>query len=65
MSDYNQENLSDMSKKLIENIPGELKKSMSTSETRSMTESKLGQKPEDYINLYDQLQKDREPNKKN
>lgn len=57
MSDYNQENLSDMSKKLIENIPGELKKSMSTSETRSMPIDSRSETPEDHLNIREVLAK--------
>lgn len=55
MSDYNQENLSDMSKKLIENIPGELKKSMSTSETRSMPMDSREETPEDYQDVFNRM----------
>ncbi|MBU7556916.1 hypothetical protein AB5N10_01765 [Weissella paramesenteroides] len=41
-------------------------KSMSKNvETRSMPKSKLGQNPEDYINLYDQLKKEMKQNKNN
>lgn len=55
MSNYDQENISDKAKKLLENKSGEIKKSMSTYETRSMPKNKSVETPEDYTSLLDKL----------
>lgn len=63
MSDHNHENLSNQAKYLIENMPGEVKKSMPIEEKRSMTIGQRSETPEDYQNLFDHLKTDEESRK--
>lgn len=57
MSDHNHENLSNQAKYLIENMPGEVKKSMPIEEKRSMPIGQRSETPEDYQDLLARLKK--------
>lgn len=62
MSNYNQENISENAKRLLKNKSGEIKKSMSTYETRSMPKNKSVEAPEDHLNFLEKLKENDEEN---
>ncbi|QDJ58444.1 hypothetical protein EFA59_02495 [Weissella hellenica] len=62
MSNYNQENISENAKRLLKNKSGEIKKFMSTYETRSMPKNKSVETPEDHLNFLEKLKENDEEN---